>query len=267
MRNGQPGLYPLADFPQRPSLAGVAKSTGWPEMDELLRFYPGQFIMVTGKANHGKSTFVFNLICNAYADHKIKSFLYVPENEDYVRDELALIWGSRQGWDAFANVGCFLQTTTPDAFDQEPKTLNLILELAEWSVVHDGVKLVVIDPFNELELARPKDMLPSMYYARILQHLKAFARKHGVTVILTAHPTKQGAKESRVVDGYDTDGGAMWINKSDNFLVVVRDHEKNLAEVWSQKVRLRGAGRRGVCHFFVDEDTGIFTPQKGAVSL
>ena len=58
-----------------------------------------------------------------------------------------------------------------------------------------------------------------------------------------------------------------WYNKCDNGLIVVRDPEKPVCRVISAKVREIGAGQRGVCLFHVDESTGIFTPQKGAVSL
>ena len=35
----------------------------------------------------------------------------------------------------------------------------------------------------------------------------------------------------------------------------------------SAKVREIGAGRVGACHFDVDSQTGVFTPQYGAVTL
>jgi hypothetical protein len=57
-----------------------------------------------------------------------------------------------------------------------------------------------------------------------------------------------------------------WYNKCDNGLIVVRDPEKPVCRVISAKVREIGAGKRGVCYFDVNEETGIFKPQYGAGS-
>jgi hypothetical protein len=57
-----------------------------------------------------------------------------------------------------------------------------------------------------------------------------------------------------------------WYNKCDNGLIVARDPEKNTSRVISAKAREIGSGKRGVCHFYVDPATGVFTPQTGAVT-
>jgi hypothetical protein len=56
------GLYALADLPQRGSVAKQAFGAGWPELDEIFKFYLGQFLVVTGIAGHGKSTFILNAL-------------------------------------------------------------------------------------------------------------------------------------------------------------------------------------------------------------
>jgi hypothetical protein len=80
-RHEQLGYYSLADVPQQPSVAEIAISTGWWELDQIWKPYPGQFNVVTGIAGHGKSTFLLNVLCNLAKKHGTKSFLYVPENE------------------------------------------------------------------------------------------------------------------------------------------------------------------------------------------
>jgi hypothetical protein len=62
------GLYSLADLPQRGSVAKQAFGVGWPELDEIFRFYLGQFIVVTGIAGHGKSTFMLNAMMKLALD-------------------------------------------------------------------------------------------------------------------------------------------------------------------------------------------------------
>lgn len=57
-----------------------------------------------------------------------------------------------------------------------------------------------------------------------------------------------------------------WFNKCDNGLIIARDFTAKSTRVISAKVREHGAGKIGVCHFHVDEATGLFTPMHGAVS-
>lgn len=96
-RHNQPGLYSLADLPQRESIARSAIGTGWWELDQIWKIYPGQFTVCTGIAGHGKSTFLLNVICNIAKQHGLRSFIYGPENESFIRDKLQLIWGEREG--------------------------------------------------------------------------------------------------------------------------------------------------------------------------
>jgi twinkle protein len=271
IRHDQIGYHALADLPQRPSVATIAKSTGWPELDEIFKLYPTQFVMVTGAASHGKSTFLFNLACNVFREHGMKSYFYVPENEDFVRETLAELWGDAPGWEQFSEIGCFVQSSQPEAYDETPKTLQWVLNQAIVAIQEDGARLIIIDPWNELEWSKPKDMSMTEYIGRCLQWLKKFARKYQVTVMLAAHPTKDSAlkakAEGRTVGGYDIDGGANWINKADSVLAVRREEGKPVATIVCSKVRQRGAGKPGFCVFFVDEETGRFRPQPGAVSL
>ena len=265
-RHDQPGYYALADIPQRPSVSEIAKSTGFWELDQIWKLYPGQFTVVTGIAGSGKSTFLLNLVANVACDHGMKSFLYVPENEAHIRDKLALIWGDRQNFHQFSNVQCFVQSAEITRFDQAPRTLEWILNKAATAIEEDHVGLVLLDPWNEIERARPRDMLMTDYVGQCLMYLKQFCRAYGAIVILVAHPTKAGVAEGKTPTLADIEGSMNWYNKCDNGLIVVRDPSKPVTRIISAKVREIGAGKRGACYFTVDEDTGIFTPEHGAVT-
>lgn len=263
-RHEQPGYFPLSDLPQAASVEKLAQSTGWPELDEIFKIYPGQFVVTTGIAGHGKSTFLLNILCNMAAVHGTASFMYVPENEGHLRDKLRAIWGARKGWDIFSKSQCFIQSAQPTRYDQAPKTLQWVLDKAVVAIEKDFVDVVLIDPWNELERAKPKDQLMTDYIGECLMYLKQFCRSMSCTVILVAHPTKNGVHEGKTPGLADIEGSMNWYNKCDNGLIVVRDPEKPTAKVISAKVREVGAGKRGLCWFYVDEKTGLFTPQFGA---
>lgn len=266
-RHGQAGYHSLADLPQRGTVSEIAVDVGWPEMSEIWKIYPGQFTMVTGVAGHGKSTFLLNVVANLARQHDMRTMMYVPENEGHILEKMKLIWGLHDEFDRFCAEQCFVQSALPEHYDDQPKTLQWVLDKAVLAVQRDEVDLLLIDPWNELERAKPKDQLLSDYIGQCLMYLKQFCRATNIAVILVAHPTKAGVELGKTPGLADIEGSMNWYNKCDNGLIVVRDPEGNTSRVISAKSREIGAGRRGVCYFFVDRDTGQFTPQPGAVSL
>lgn len=267
-RHNQRGYYRLIDLPQGGSIEDVSFGTGWWELDQILRFYPGQFVVVTGSAGQGKSTFLLNVMLNISLQDGIKTFLYAPENERYLIEKLRLMWRSdSEGFERFASEHCFVQSAAP--LDRDPHTINWVLDKAATAVVQDGAEFVIIDPWNELERAKPKDMLLTDYICQCLMDIKDFCRTLNVTVVMVAHPTKAvNEGGGRTPHLSDIEGSMNWFNKCDNGLVVVRAKEGNSTKVISQKVReAPGAGKVGVCHFTVDGKTGIFSAQQGAVSV
>ena len=267
-RHGQRGYFSLKNLQQSQSVSDVALSSGWPDLDDIYRVYPGQFTIVSGIPGHGKSTFLFNLIIQLWRTQKVRTFLYAPENEPYLRTTLRRIWGNSPGFDDFEETECFVQSSTPDNFDSEPQDLSWVLNKAVIAIKRDETGLVVIDPWNELEHAKPRDVMMTDYIRTCLMYLKQFCRASKIALVLVAHPTKAVAENGgRTPLLSDIEGSMSWYNKCDNGLIVVRDFERRSAKIISAKVREKGAGRVGSCMFSVDQDTGIFTPQYGSATL
>lgn len=189
-RHDQRGYFSLKNLVQRPDVSASALSTGWWELDRIWKIYPGQFTIVSGIPGHGKSTFLLNVIVNLAREHAVRSFLYVPENEPHLREKMRKIWGNKPGFDDFAASDCFVQSALPDNYDDEPQDLSWVLDKAVVAIKRDEVGLLLIDPWNELEHAKPATMLMTDYIRLCLMYLKQFCRAYGVAVILVAHPTK-----------------------------------------------------------------------------
>jgi twinkle protein len=262
------GLYSLADLPQRGSIAKQAFGSGWPELDAILKFYLGQFLVVTGIAGHGKSTFMLNVLLKLALERGVGSFLYVPENEGHLRNKLRKIWtGSEKAFEHFCQEQCTVQSAVPHQQYEPAHTIDWVLGKAEWAVAHRKAEIVLIDPWNELDRARKRDEMMTDYIGRCLMLIKDFCRTMNAIVVVVAHPTKAISQNGgRVVSLADIEGSMNWFNKSDNGLIVVRESGANAAKVISAKVREIGAGKLGTCHFMVDPLTGQFTPQYGSDS-
>jgi twinkle protein len=260
------GLYALSDLPQRGSVAQQSFGVGWPELDAIIKFYLGQFLVVTGIAGHGKSTFILNALLKMALDQGIGSFLYVPENEGHLREKLRLMWsGSEAAFKHFCASQCSIQSAIPHQQYEPAHTIDWVLGRAEWAVAHRKAEIVLIDPWNELDRARKRDELMTDYIGRCLMLIKDFCRSMNAIVIVVAHPTKAGALAgNKSVSLADIEGSMNWYNKCDNGLIVVRENATNTARVISAKVREIGAGKLGSCSFTVDPLTGKFTPQFGS---
>lgn len=251
-RHEQRGYFSLADLPQKPEIGASAISPGWDVLADLWKLYPGQFTIVTGTPGHGKSTLMLNVVCNIAKTDDWRTFMYVPENEAFLQYKLRRIYGGR-GFDDFAKNQCFVQSAEVQSYDQAPKSIDWVLDRAVVGIKQDGVNLLMIDPWNELDHAKPRDWTMTEYITHCLMYLKQFVRAYNVAVIVVAHPTKAHASDGRKPTLYDIEQSAAWFNKCDNGLIVSRDPESNLMTVNSAKVRERGAGKRGQCNLIVNE--------------
>jgi twinkle protein len=262
-RHGVAGLYALADLPQAAPLSESCLSTGWDELDKILKIYPGQFVVTTGNPGSGKSTFLFNLIINLCWLHGKKAWMYVPENEANLAQKLKLMFGPQQSkFEKFAREHCFVQSSNYQHYNDAPRDIEWILQNAFDAHAKDGVSLVMIDPWNELERARQKDENLTDYIGRCLMRVKMFARQTNCTMFMVAHPTK--ASVGRDVTLSDVEGSMHWFNKCDNGLIVKHTPGAKDTTIISAKVREQPyAGRLGHCIFLVDLETGIFREQVG----
>ena len=236
--------------PERAPLGETVFGTGFPNLDPLLKLYPGQLVVVTGTPGCGKTSLMLNIVVNTSLQYGKRWLLYLPENWMTLKRKLAVLSG--EDTEKLLKEHCFV-------FDEEiegPKNLETVLNVASKAILKRGVSCVLIDPWNELEHVLDKGENVTDYVRDMLRCTKEFARMYEATVIIVAHPTKVAAE--RPPGLYDIEGSASWYNKADNGLVVFRDPTAPRAKVVSAKVREFEAGNLGECYFTVDRATGAF---------
>lgn len=252
-------------------------STGWPNLDEHYRVRPGEFTVVTGIPNSGKSNWLDCLLINLARNHEWRLALFSPENQP-IEDHMARMiekWAQIPFFDgptarlSRADVQAVIEQIQerfhwimPGDVDQW--TLETLLDRAKQLVYRHGVRGLVIDPWNELEHQRPVHMSETEHISSALKRIRAFGRLHGVHVWVVAHPTKlyRGNDGTYPVPSlYDIAGSANWRNKADNGLCVWRDlsnPDSAEVEIHVQKVRFRQVGKLGCATLQYRRDTATY---------
>ncbi len=260
-------------------------STGWEEVDQFYTVRPGEFTVVTGVPNSGKSNWLDDLCVQLNRENGWRFALFSPENQP-IEDHQARIIEKHIG-KPFSDGPT--PRMTPDERDRgiawldenffwilpdedDDWTLDNVLTAARRLVQVKGIRGLVIDPWNELEHHRHKDQTETEYISVSLKHMRNFARKNGVHLWIVAHPkmmSRDGGKYP-VPSLYDISGSAHWRNKCDNGIVVWRDLERpgNEVEIHVQKVRFRQIGKIGTARLEYRKATATYheiSPLRGRV--
>lgn len=254
------GLYRMSEFPEPPAVRSIRIDL--PGAEEGPELVPGTLMVWTGFAGAGKTS----LLCFVLADlmrrginvaigsfeTQIKPILHTKLLASVMRcsdrDVHNGQYVSQENFDkALALVEARLVIMCQDIADEEHElTLEEILEMCRVSVLRDGVRLIIIDPWNELEHKRRPDESETDYTSRAIRAIKAFARLYNVAVWIVAHPKKPqmwGQKPS-APGLYDISGSSHWANKADYGAVIHRPNkETNLVELVVCKVRMGLPGR------------------------
>lgn len=273
------GLYGAADYGDKifelfRNGYGAGLSTGWPEVDEFITVREGDFTVVTGIPNHGKSEFIDALLVNMARLHGWKFALCSFENqpEEHVA-KLAEKWAHAPFWDGptprmdeatlRTAVDWINERFTFIRAEDESPTIEWILEKAKAAVLRMGIKGLVIDPWNEIEHNRPDRMSETEYVSQVLGKVRRFAKVSGVHVWFVAHPMKllRDKDGKRPAPGpYDISGSAHWANKADFAITVHRpDDHGTITEIHIAKVRHKWLGKKGLVKLRYQPATGEYT--------
>ncbi len=252
----------------------LGRPTGWPCLNGLYSVRPGEFTVITGIPNSGKSNFMDALAVNLAKNEGWGFAMFSPENqpiEDHAA-RLMQMWAkqpfhvgpserlSRETLDEGMRwLDEHFTWVLPD--DDSDWTIEKVLDAARALVTRKGIRGLVIDPWNELEHVRPKDMSETEYVGMVLKRVRQFARRNGVHVWMVAHPTKlYRGKDGKypVPTLYDISGSAHWRAKADNGIVIWRNFKdlSSAIEVHIQKIRFRQIGRLGVAELAYIRETG-----------
>lgn len=254
------------------------ESTGWSALDPYYRVRLGELTVVTGIPGSGKTVWLSALLVSLAQRAQWRMAIFTPEQlplERYgamaIEQYLDKPFGPTEEGDpgmseaeVMRGMAWFEQYFSFIMPEDEAPTIAYILELAKIQVYRFGIRILVIDPWNETEHTRPAGMTETEFISQSLTAIRRFARLHEVHVFIIAHPTKlqkEKNNEYPIPTAYDISGSANWRNKADNILALWRsftDHT-GIVRIAIQKVRFREIGRVGGVELQFHRSTGRYT--------
>ena len=238
-------------------------TTGMQGLDKMYSIESGQYTIVTGPPQSGKSEFV-DSICLGYAlRYGMKTAFASAENKpNYLHADKILrkINGFRPSnseylkskkWDKAIEFYSehFFHVEFRDGYN-----LQKILAKFEELVYRKGVKVFVIDPFNKAKLKESSGKNINEYTADYLMEIDTFCRKTNSIVYLVAHPNKirkiEGTNTYPMPDAYDIKGGGEMFDMAYHIIGLVRNMEGEYVSVRTLKVKFQHLGNYGEEAYF-----------------
>lgn len=226
------GLYTIDDFPEPPDFRSLPN--GIEGLEDLWPAVPGTFSIITGWPGHGKSSLVLVAIANLLRQgvpvalgsfetmvkpvlvRRMRAALYQCDEQ---HDPRVKVKGPADG---------VLNERMPiisnmHVDDDTELSIEAIIESAIVAVLRHGIRVLVLDPWNEIEHKRGRDESETEYVGRAIRLLKRFARDYDCAVWVVAHPRKpssDGAPKRPSL--LDLAGSANFANKADYGIIVHR---------------------------------------------
>lgn len=224
----------------RQGLIPEASKFGHESIDTYLRFKRGNFIVVTGHANVGKTHTMLYLMLLHTLNNGTKWLVYSSENNvRSIQRKLIEFKAAKP-----------IASLNPEAFKAhfdwvqkyfvfiDGDNLYDIFQLLEvMSEVADEWKFdgVLIDPYNSLTINQKRlgKISTHDYHYEATSNLRVFCKKHDAIAILNTHPVTQALRKlytgSHEYAGHpmppmasDVEGGSKFVNRSDEFIVIHR---------------------------------------------
>lgn len=260
------GLYTIDDFPER----GAVRSfdIGVEPIKGLIEIVPGTLTVLTGYSNMGKSTLMNAIIAHTIANHfpvcvasfetDVKPILV----DGIVQCLLKCQRHELRRHPRYHEARAFLRDNLPIISQAVDEDLEMDLDeflLLCRGAVRRGAKMIVLDPWNELEHKRRRDETETDYIGRAIRAIKRFAKQNDVAFWIVAHPTKPHEGNKKIPGLYDISGSANWANKPDYGITYHRPKfDENRAFIVVNKVRMGLPGERGEAVVTFDFRTSEF---------
>lgn len=229
-------------------------SVGLPNADNYFKMSFGEWSVVTGIPNSGKSDVMDQICCNLALKYDMRCAMFAPESfpyEGHIKRIANKLNETNCNNSQLNQTKDFIQ----DHFfwvkiDLENLTLKGILNSFRELVFQKGINVFVIDPWNMLDHSAQRD---HSYIGRSLSEITQFCQQTNTHLFLVAHPRKIESENGTYKKPtlYDISGSADFFNKAYNGLIVYRcigqktKYESDIVKIYIEKVKRKENGQLG----------------------
>ncbi|MBO9398750.1 AAA family ATPase [Shimia sp. R9_2] len=191
--------------------------------DDLIALELGEISVWTGLPGCGKSTLVTWLAHEVAKKEGVRNGMIAFETHSHrFRDQLARI-ETHQSWEKLPTAMREQLTDKLDKIwrivhvtddDNNDTNLGWLESMIKTLALRDGCKVIIIDPWNELEhLPEPGESM-TQYINFALRFIRRLAKRLEVHICVVAHPKKMSTEGTpRPPTGYDIADSAAFFNK------------------------------------------------------
>jgi twinkle protein len=265
------GVYTLDEMPDEEPPECV--SSGWKEMDAHFKPYLGALVIVTGLAGAGKSAWTTQFVSQLALEQGWKIGVFSREMSMHILKgiigstalgEPRARWNDemkQMAWDFTRDHFVFV---APSDDADEEADFDWLLSRLDVAVIRHGIKVALVDPWNEIEHRKSAKETMTEYANRAILALKKWGRRMNVMVILVGHPTKAGAEKApEDITLYDMADTAAFQNKADFGIIITRLGDvtvDKVSGVFVKKIRdQENCGVPGVVEFDFDTECRTFS--------
>tara|TARA_E500000318_G_scaffold105680_1_gene112852 strand:+ start:1318 stop:2226 length:909 start_codon:yes stop_codon:yes gene_type:complete len=229
-------IQKIRDIRDKKIVEGI--KLGVPEIDEYIRLKKGNFNVILGHANVGKTTIVLYLMLLYSIKHNCRWLIFSSENDPYTLIKKIIEFLEHKPINKIENT----------AFESRLNWINDHFkfvsndEIYDWESLRDLAQAVkdvwsydgfMIDPYNSLTKKLTKGLNSHEYDYNVTTEMRMFCKKNRITLWLCAHAATEALrkKHSTAHEYYDLpippmasdiEGGGKFVNRADDFLVIHR---------------------------------------------
>ena len=240
-------------------------SLGLPGSDDWFKLAFGEWTVLSGIPNSGKSDILDQILCNLATKHDFRCAMFSPESFPY-EGHIKRIANKLNQKNCTINDLNKTKDFIEDHFywikiDLENLTVKGILDSFRELVFQRGINICVIDPWNMLDHSAQKD---HSYIGKILSQITQFCQQTNTHLFLVAHPRKIESDGGvyRKPTLYDISGSADFFNKAYNGLISYRcigqktKYKSDVVRIHIEKVKRKENGQLGEFEIAPDFDCG-----------
>ncbi len=222
-------------------------TTGIYSLDKFFVLKRGNFNIINGKDNVGKSVFMWYLLLLSALFHGWKWIVYSNENKagTVVKRMIEFYWGQKIdkiSKSQFEEAKFFVDEHFAIISNDNILTYKDVLNFCTKMLLIKKFDGALVDPYNSLkiDLSETSKLSTHEYHYEAASEMQVFTKKNDFCIYLNCHVVTFAARQEAAPNKADTEGGGKFPNKADDFITLHRKPNSNEwrnMEIYTRKIK------------------------------